>query len=530
MNILLFQHAGRLNSLTKGLIKGLKTGLSGLAMLLASGSLAAASATTPETGTTSSTTLTLKPCHIHAPGYPASVAAECGTLSVPENRDNPDTTGRRIDLNVARVKSRSANPKIDPVVFLAGGPGQAAVETYAAMHPAWRHVLKDRDVILVDQRGTGQSNPLECDFDLPSPILDAALEDTEAARVEKALRQCLASLDADPRHYTTLNAIEDLEDVRRALGISQWNLLGVSYGTRKALTYLKYHPDAIRAVILDGVVPQDEALGSTISQNLDAALKKQFAYCTAQPGCHQAFGDSFATLWRLLDRHEKNPQNIRLPDPLTGEYTDFRMDRNNLALAVRLLAYSPATMALIPLLLERADQGQPENLAAQAITVQKLLTDSIANGLELSVVCSEDAPFYPEAPAKVSKASTASSLPKTVLGDEQLKSIRRSCAIWPHKPVSPEFKQPVHSDKPVLLLSGELDPITPPAFAEKAANTLSHSQHIVAKGQGHNVFPHGCLPRLVAEFLNRPEQKIEDECLRNFDAPAFFIDLMGPEE
>ncbi len=477
--------------------------------------------TPPDKNNSPTQTISWHDCHIRSPGYPVSVAADCGQLEVPENRDQPTASARTIRLNIARIKSRSANPQKDPVLFLAGGPGQAAVETFPAMRSAWRHILKDRDVILVDQRGTGQSNPLQCAFDLPSPILDVALD--EDGQAEQALRQCLKELEADPQHYTTGNAIEDLEDVRRALGIEQWNLLGVSYGTRKALTYLKYHPQAVRAVVLDSVVPQDEALGSTISQNLDQALKKQFAECARQTACKNAFGDSFATLWRLLQRYEKTPALVRLPDPLTGEYTDFRLDRNNLALAVRLFAYAPSTMALIPLLLDKAEKGQPENLAAQAVTVEKMLKDSIANGLELSVICSEDAPFYTEMADKPNHS-------KTVLGDAQLNTIKKSCALWPHWPVSADFKQPVYSDKPVLLLSGELDPITPPAFAEKAAQTLSHSQHIVAKGQGHNVFPHGCLPRLVARFFAQPDEKIEDECLQNFDSPAFFIDLMGPDE
>ncbi len=463
-------------------------------------------------------TLVLTDCHIRSPGYPVSVAAQCGQLNVPEDRHG-NNNGRQIPLNIARIPATAANPKKDPVLFLAGGPGQSAVETFPAMRSAWRHILKERDVILVDQRGTGKSNPLTCDFDLPSPILDTGSTDTAAA--EAALRQCLQKLDADPRQYTTANAIEDLEDVRRALGIEQWNLLGVSYGTRKALTYLKYHPQAIRSVVLDSVVPQDEALGSTIDTNLTEALKKQFTECEKQPACQKAFGDINSTLWALLTHYRNHPATIRLPDPTTGEHTDFQLTGDNLALAVRLFAYTPSTMALIPLLLHRAANGQPENLAAQAITVEKALKDSIANGLELSIICAEDAPFYPDPDDDPAPG---------VLGGRQLATIRHSCSIWPHADIPADFKAPVHSDKPVLLLSGELDPITPPAFAEQAARTLGHSQHIVIKGQGHNVFPQGCLPQLVARFFDAPDKPVEDECLQHFDSPSFFIDLMGPEE
>jgi len=197
-------------------------------------------------------------------------------------------------------------------------------------------------------------------MDLPSPILDAGTEDE--TRTRAVLHQCLKSLKADPRHYTTTNAIEDLEDVRRALGIEQWNLLGVSYGTRKALTYLKYHPQAIRSVVLDGVVPQDEPLGITIDKNLTDALKKQFAECRQQPACQEAFGDVYATLWRLLEKYRDHPTRVRLPDPLSGEYADFELTRDNLALAVRLFAYAPATMALIPLLLDRATRDNASGI------------------------------------------------------------------------------------------------------------------------------------------------------------------------
>jgi len=236
-------------------------------------------------------TLALEPCTLAAPNSPTTVSGFCGRLAVAEDREA--SAGRRIELAVALVPSRAKRPLPDPVFMLAGGPGQSALETYPAAAAAFRDVLRDRDVVLVDQRGTGGSNRLAC----PEPDAGAgadAFGDPSAAR--KFAEACLAGLEADPRFYTTSDAVLDLEDVRAALGAEQVNLVGVSYGTRVALEYLRRHPDRTRTVVLDGVVPPELALGADHARNLENALDAHFAICEADATCRERYGSPRARL------------------------------------------------------------------------------------------------------------------------------------------------------------------------------------------------------------------------------------------
>ena len=456
--------------------------------------------------------LELTECRIGPENSANKVKAECGTLSVAENRENPS---RMIHLNIAVIRSKSVKKKTDAVIMLAGGPGQSAVESYPGVSPAFHGILKDRDVILVDQRGTGQSNPLKCDFD--ESLQEKLLED-ESLYVP-ALMECVDKLDADTRFYTTTESIKDLEEVRKALSIDKWNLLGISYGTRKALTYVKMFPEAIRSVILDGVVPQQEALAQSHEKNLINALRKQFEQCEKQEACHETFGDVEEQMWQLFEKVETQKPVIKLQNYVTGDYEDVTLTKEALAIAIRMFSYSAKTMALLPLMISKANHGHYETLAAQANTIAKLLQEGMSN-VELSIVCGEDVPFY-----TIKSASN-----NNIFGKDFLAKTQKSCDVWPHINADASFKDPVVSDLPVLLLSGELDPVTPPEFAELTMKTLSHSQHLIAKGQGHNVFPQGCMPKIITQFIDKPDEELETECLNDFNYEPFFINMMGPKQ
>ncbi|MCF6288716.1 MAG: alpha/beta hydrolase [Proteobacteria bacterium] len=439
------------------------------------------------------------------------IKAECGTLPVAENRSNPS---RMIDLNIAIIRSKSTKKLNDPVIMLAGGPGQSAVESYPMASSAFHNILKNRDVVLVDQRGTGQSNPLKCDFDEDAQL--AMLTDTSL--IPSEIKKCVDRLDADTRYYTTTESIKDLEEVRQALKIEKWNLLGISYGTRKALTYMKDFPDSIRSVILDGVMPQQEAMPQSHERNLVNALRLQFEQCKKQAACHETFGDVEQQMWQLLETIDKEQPKIRLQNFATGEYEETTMTRQSVAIALRMFAYSANTMNLLPLMIAKANNGQPEVIASQANMIASLLTESMSN-VEMSIICAEDLPFYGEY-----------QLNKNNLFGDFINDIIDNCAVWPHATVDASFKDPVVSDLPVLLLSGELDPVTPPSFAELAMQTLSNSQHLIAKGQGHNVFPIGCMPDIITDFIHDPEQELDIECMNDFDYTPFFINMMGPKQ
>lgn len=458
-----------------------------------------------------STAIQWQECRIGADSS-RKIKAECGQLSVAENRGNPS---RMIDLNIAIIRSMSNEKQNDPVIMLAGGPGQSALESYPGSAHAFRAILKNRDVVLVDQRGTGQSNPLKCDFD--QSIQEELVNNDDLLLAE--IQKCVDDLDADTRYYTTMESIKDLEEVRKALKVEKWNLLGISYGTRKALTYMKMFPDSIRSVILDGVVPQQEPLASSHEINLVNALRKQFEQCGKQTACKEAFGDIEQQMWELLEKVETEKPIIRLQNFSTGEYEEVILTKESTALAIRLFAYSAHSMNLLPLMIAKANHGQLETIASQANMINSLLSDSMSN-VEFSIVCAEDAPFYGDYSANKNN----------LFGENFLVRTKKICDVWPHITVNPSFKDPVVSDLPVLLLSGELDPVTPPDFAELTMQTLSNAQHLIAKGQGHNVFPQGCIPDIITAFILDPEAELNSECMNDFNYTPFFINMMGPKQ
>ncbi len=458
--------------------------------------------------------LELEPCFIGADGSGVSTAAHCGRLAVPENRDNPD---KMIELNIAVIKSGSADKLNDPLLLLAGGPGQGAVDTFAGLAKPIGVSLPLRDVVMVDQRGTGDSNPLRCEI---TPEDMEAMNDLDVEALTAWTKTCHQSLDADTRMYTTTEAIHDLEAVRGALGYAQWNLYGGSYGTRKALTYMRMYPESIRAVVLDAVVSQDEALGVSHEENLRSTLNRVFDLCEKDESCATAFGDAEQQMWKFLEQLQEEPLNLRLLNSSTGEFEDVIMTREYAVLALRMFAYSPETMGLIPLMVSLANQGQPETMAAQAQMVMNSLNQGLNNALEMSVTCAEDVPFMPR----------TSNVSNSLFGDNLFELMHARCDQWDYMAVDAAFKEPVSSDIPTLLLSGEYDPVTPPAFAERAMETLSNAQHLVAKGQGHIVGTRGCMPKIVSAFFKDPETELETGCMDDFRDFSFFINMNGPKE
>ncbi len=456
----------------------------------------------------------LQPCFIGAEGSGVSTAASCGRLEVPENRSQPD---KMIALNVAVIKSNSKEKLNDPVLLLAGGPGQGAVDTFASIVKTFGSLLPQRDLVLVDQRGTGDSNPLRCEIEAEDYD---ALNDLTSDAWKDWTRDCHDSLDADTRFYTTTEAIHDLEAVRKALSISQWNLYGGSYGTRKALTYMDLYPEAIRSVVLDAVVPQDEALGVAHEANLRSTLNRIFKLCEADEACAQAFGDAEQQMWKLLDQLDKEPIKLRLQNSNTGEFEDVVMTREYAVIALRMFSYAPETMGLIPLMVSLANHGQPETMAYQAQMMMSSLNQGLNNALEISVSCAEDVPFMPE----------NLGVENALFGENLFELMRARCEMWEADRVDTKFKQPVQSDIPTLLLSGEYDPVTPPENAEKTMQTLSNAQHLVAKGQGHIVSTRGCMPKIVSAFIKDPETELKTECMKSFSDFSFFINMNGPKE
>ncbi|MFP5357786.1 MAG: alpha/beta fold hydrolase [Gammaproteobacteria bacterium] len=478
--------------------------LPGLVLLLASGTVTAQA---PPGDGHRLGALDFHACELGGEGVPV-LAARCARLRVAENPAAPQ--GRQIELAVAWLPARGSRPQPDALVFLAGGPGQSALQSYPLLASALQGLRSDRHVILLDQRGTGGSNRLACAL----PDWRDATQLSSAALRAQALdcRQTLSER-ADLRYYTTADYVRDLETLRQTLGIPQFNLLAGSYGTRVALEYLRRHPQAIRSAVLDGVVPPRLALLQDHAQNLEQALAAQFARCAASASCHQRFGPLDALLTRLRERLRQQPLRVRYADPRRHTPREELLSEDLLKAVVRLFAYAPESVALLPLLLHEADQGRPQALMAQAQLLIDSLEGQLAHGMELSVLCTEDAPFLQRRPEDAA----------TLLGETGQELAEAQCAVWPRGELAADFKQPVRARTPVLLLSGEYDPVTPPRYAAEVAADLPNSRQLLAPGQGHIVLNRGCMPRLVRRFVEQLQPAALDAaCLDALDGlPAF---------
>lgn len=461
--------------------------------------------------------LEFEDCRIHAgPGYPG-IKARCADFERPLD---PSSAGSpTITLFVAVIPALTLEPHPDPFVPIAGGPGQASSEFYAAQASAFEFIRRNRDILLVDQRGTGKSAALTCEFDDEAFDGDMSKEASAAAA-----RQCLDELPHDPRYFTTSVAVSDLEALRQVQGYAALNLYGVSYGSRVAQHYLRRYPEATRTVILDGVLPPQVVLGPTIAIEAQLALNAIFARCEVNESCATRFPDSGEKFAQLKSRLADAPVMVDISDPVTGQRESVRFGHGELAGALRILSYHPSTTALIPLLIHEAAAGNYMPLASQYRMVVSSLSDALSIGMHNAVVCTEDAPLFD--PDAVDRAA----LEATYMGPVQLDALEAICSVWPAGVLDDGLHVPLTTDLPVLLLSGDADPVTPPAFAELAAAGMANSRHLVGKDQGHGQAARPCIPELMADFVARASvDDLDEQCLaeRQFAMP-FFLDFTGP--
>jgi pimeloyl-ACP methyl ester carboxylesterase len=454
------------------------------------------------------------PCRLTTGSLPA-VFAQCATLEVPLDPTAPD--GPTIALAVARIPALTATPKPDPLLLINGGPGGSGIDLYIQSRAAFEPTRRDRDIILIDQRGTGRSRAgLECT--LPE---DLDLDTAGRELLEAVANRCLAELSADPRFFTTSVAVGDLERLRVALGVAQWNLYGVSYGTRVAQHYLRRYPERVRAVVLDGVVPAELVLGLDTAGNAQAALERIFARCAQDSACSARFGELAASFADLRERFAVGAVAVELGDATSGIETRA-LAEPELQAVVRLMSYSAPTIALLPLVIDEAAKGNYAPLAAHADIVIESLAESLSFPMHNAVACTEDRPFF-----------TAQGLvpaPSAYLGASIVDALVGICSTWPVGVRDDDLALPIESDRPVLLLSGELDPATPPEYAERVIGTgLSNARHLVAPGQGHGIAQVGCVPRLIGEFLATPIPSVlAAECLEDDVPTPFFLGFHGP--
>ena len=447
-----------------------------------------------------------------------SLMAYCSTLQVPENHDAPD--GRKITLAISWLPA-SGEAEPDPIFMLAGGPGQAARGSLPMVAGAFTEARKKRHLILLDQRGTGDSSPLKC----VNEKGDSAVVEDEDYSADAAVafaERCAAQYvgKVDVAQFSSSDAIRDLDAVRSALGAEQINLIGISYGTRMAQLYGKRYPKHTRTITIDGIAPLETVLGQEHARNLESSLDLQFAQCAKDKACREKLGDPRAQLNTLLATLAKGPVPVHYRDAITGEWKDGQFSSGHLAMLTRLLAYQPQAASLLPLQFAEANQGRVDALMALSEMVTRDISDQIMHGMQLSVMCGEDAPDLVVDPEDG----------KRLLGTGLVDLLKAQCAVWPHKTRPADFRTPLKGDLPVLILSGEFDPVTPPRYGDMVAKHLPNSKHIIAKGQGHNVLPVGCMPRLFAKFLESADAKnLDDACIKTLTYAPMFTGLNGWE-
>lgn len=442
----------------------------------------------------------LRPCP--EAGDPAAV---CGSLTVPEDPDAPD--GRLISLAVTVLPATGpeSDRARDPIFALHGGPGAAA--RYLAPVFANLPARARRDVVLVDQRGTGGSNGMVCG------TADAGEWMVAVLRFDFDPSTC-PEFDADPRLYTTPIAMDDLDRVRDALGYDQVNLWGGSYGTRAALVYARRHRERVRSMVLDGVAPLGMAVPSQFPRTAQAALDLVLEDCAADPEC-SALGDLGAQLAATLERLESDPAEVTFPFPGEAEPVTVAMGRTEYAATLLYALYSPFTAAAVPAAIAAAHAGEYAPAASIGAAFAAAVRPQFSTGMTLSVLCAEDVPYFTEEEMDAGAEGT-------FLGEDFANGLHDACAAWPAGTIPADHRRPLIADVPTLLLSGEGDPVTPPEFAEEVGATLTPSLHVVFPDQGHGLTATPCGGQLVTAFLEAGVPGgLDTSCVSEVGRPPF---------
>jgi pimeloyl-ACP methyl ester carboxylesterase len=449
----------------------------------------------------------------------------CGYLTVPENRSRAH--GPTIRIAVARIKATSPTPEPDPVVWLTGGPGGTAIAT--ANLTVAKGINADREIIFVDQRGTLHAEPaLSCpEIDaVQREALGLAIADPATAqKSDAATRTCrerLAGQGIDLAAYDTAQNAADIADLRVALGIEQWNVRGVSYGTDLALQLLREHPQGIRSVVLDSLVPPQLNLVEALWPNAALGYEALFTACAAQVACAAAFPDLREEFTATVRRLDEQPLTVEVPDPAGGPNIRVVLDGYKLASLLNVLALNPGSLAGAPAMLHAISAG--EGTPAARALVETLSPPGLNGyGLQFGVVCREEAGFTDREKVRAEARRALPDFPERVLGLlPQVPRLLDDCAIWNVGRASPSVEQPTHSDVPVLLLNGTLDGVTPPDWAHAAATGLTNSEVVLIPGAGHDVIQWSdCGLRVMLDFLQRPAGRSRAACVDQLTVPPF---------
>lgn len=431
----------------------------------------------------------------------------CGKYEVYENRQSQ--SGRKIALNIMVLPAISDKPAPDPFFALAGGPGQSAVEAYPLVGFITK-VRQNHDVVLVDQRGTGASNPLHCEL---RSATDPQSIFGEYVPMDK-VRNCRAELEkkADLTQYTTPIFADDLDEVRQALGYGKIDIFGGSYGTRSALVYLRQHGDQVRTLTLEGIAPPDYRVMLAFSRTIQSSVDGVIDLCAADEACHKDFPNLKKEFQEVVDRLDKEPAHFEVNIP-NGKQPVV-LSRGAFVANLRPFLYVPALVSQFPFVVHRAYQGDWSSFSVFTVALRGELEKAIDRGMSMSVICAEDVPGITEA---IIQRETRG----TYLGDYQVRLYQKVCQEWPHGTVAKDFHAIVRSAVPALLISGALDPATPPSQSEQAAHALTNSRRIIVK-QGTHGTGSPCIDGLISQFVDQGSSAgLDTACVDGIHLPPF---------
>ena len=440
----------------------------------------------------------------------------CGFVKVPENYDEPN--GKQIQVHYAVLPAIKPSFTKEALLAIAGGPGQSAIENAASFDHIFTKVRQQRDILLIDQRGTGQSNLLQC---LGEGFEGALALNENDLDVTVETQKCFDAIDADVTQYGSETALKDFEAVRAHLGYDKLHLYGISYGTRMAQLYMRHYPQVLATVTLDGVVPMQQSvlhIGDAIDRAIDLLLDD----CSNNELCHRQFDKLEQELNQVNTLLEQGPVISQTRDPLTNEPTQLTMTRVKFMSAIRMALYSASVRALLPHAIHQAAQGNYQSIMGlYALTVN---STGIAAGMHASVVCGEDWQRFGKDERQRAQ--------QNYFAREMLDGFDKTCPIWNIPAVADSFSAPIDSNIPTLVLSGQIDPATPPSWGEMAMEKLTNAKHFIAPYATHGVAYQSCANDLVAQLVNTGSaETLSDECLskdvsRNFYLNANTVELI----
>ncbi|HEV2845676.1 MAG TPA: alpha/beta fold hydrolase, partial [Thermoanaerobaculia bacterium] len=429
-------------------------------------------------------------------------------------------SGRKIPLRVVVIPATGPDRRPDPFIYFEGGPGQSSVAAAPWIVQGYGALRKRRDILLVDFRGTGGSGGLFCPEMRGSGGVQSVLDDYYPPERVKACAERLAKT-VDLAQYTNATSVDDVDEVRAALGYEKLNIFGASGGSKAALVYLRRHPETVRTLVLMGVAPTDERGPFSMALNAQRALDGLIAECEGDGDCRAAFPRLRDEVAALLRRAAQEPVTVALTHGEAAKPVEVRMTRTALAQVLRYMLYGPGASSLLPLEVHLAAQGDWKPLAERALHFAGRPADVLSDGYYLSLTCSEDLPFIRE-------DEIPAAIQGTFLGDFRIRKQREACAAWPVPPVSRDFLDPVTSGVPTLLLSGERDPVTPPSNAERAARTLQNSLHVVVPDGGHLYTgiegANECVDGLIVQLVETGTVKgLDPSCAARAKRPSFAL-------